>query len=76
MIGFDEETGGDEIAWLRGSTLYINALHPAYKRVKKSSNSDLYITFAVASTLSIQVQENKPPFEFLQRFMSVWGSIK
>lgn len=76
MIGFDEETVGNEIAWLRGSTLYINALHPAYKRVKKSSNSDLYITFAVASTLSIQVQENKPPFEFLQRFMSVWGNIK
>ncbi len=76
MIGFDDETGGDEMAWLRGSTLYVNALHPAYKRLRGGSAADLYITFAVASTLSAHVQEGRPPLEFLQRFMVSWGGMK
>jgi hypothetical protein len=76
MIGFDYETGGDVMAWLRQRTVLINGLHPAYKRVQGSSDAGLYITFAVASTLSAQVEEKRPPFEFLQRFMAVWGGIK
>ena len=76
MIGFDEETGGDEMAWLRGSTVYINALHPAYRRVQESGSADLYITFTVASTLSVQVEESRSPFEFMHRFMGVWGGMK
>lgn len=76
MIGFDEETGGDEIAWLRGSTLYINALHPGYKRVRKSGSADLYVTFTVAATLATQVEEGRSPFEFLQRFICIWGTAK
>lgn len=76
MIGFDEETGGEEMAWLRGNTLYINALHPAYTRVKGTGGAGLYVTFAVATTLSAHVQEERPPLELMQRFMSAWGEIE
>jgi len=76
MIGMDEETGGEQMAWLRGSTLFINALHPAYQRVRGGGSADLYIVFAVASTLSAQVEEGKRPLDFLQRFMAAWGSTE
>lgn len=76
MLGFDYETGGDDLAWLRGETLDINGLHPAWKRVQNSAAANLYITFAVASELSANVQEDRPPLEFLQRFMAAWGNTE
>ena len=76
MIGFDNETGGEDMAWLRGSTLYINALHPAYRRVRGTAGASLYITFVVASTLSGHIQEGRPPYELMQRFMAAWGGMK
>jgi hypothetical protein len=76
LIGFDDETGGDDIGWLRGSTLYVNALHPAYKRIQSSGDVDLYVTFAVASTLSAHVQKERPPLEFVQRFLAAWGAMR
>ena len=74
MFGIDDQTGGEELAWLRGNTLFFNAVHPAYKRVQGGSQADLYIVFTVASTLSAHVQESRRPIEFLQRFMAAWGS--
>jgi len=76
MIGFDTETGGDNLAWLRGETLYINALHPAYKRVHGTSLANLYITFAVATTLSVHVEADRAPLDLMQRFMAAWGEAK
>jgi hypothetical protein len=75
MIGFDSETGGDEMAWLRGNTLYINALHPAYKRVQGTGMVGLYITFAVATTLSAHVETGRAPLDLMQRFMAAWGEM-
>ncbi len=72
-IGFDDETGGEAMGWLRGDTLYINARHPAYERVQGTGEANLYITFAVASTLSAHVPEGRQPFEFLERFLARWG---
>jgi hypothetical protein len=75
MIGFDDETGGDDMAWLRGSTLYINALHPAYRRVQGTPSANLYITFVVAMTLSAHVEAGRAPLELMQRFMATWGEV-
>ena len=75
MIGFDTETGGDNLAWLRGNTLYINALHPAYKRVHGTSLAGLYVTFAVATTLSAHVEAGRAPMDLMQRFMAAWGEM-
>ena len=75
MIGFDDETGGEAIAWLRGSTLYINALNPAYKRVKDMAASNVYVIFAVASTLGANVGQGKTPMEFMEKFMVAWGDM-
>jgi hypothetical protein len=75
MIGFDSETGGDNLAWLRGNTLYINALHPAYKRVHGTSLANLYVTFAVAVTLSAHVEAGRAPLDLMQRFMAAWGEL-
>ncbi len=76
MIGFDTETGGDHLAWLRGNTLYINALHPAYKRVQGTGSANLYITFAVATALSVHVEVDRAPLDLMQRFMAAWGEVK
>lgn len=76
MIGFDEHTGGDQMGWLRGSTLYVNTLHPAYRRVQETGEVNLYVMFAVASTLSAHVQEERQPVEFVQRFLATWGTMK
>jgi hypothetical protein len=76
MIGFDDETGGDDMAWLRGSTLYINALHPAYRRVQGTAAANLYITFAVATTLSTHVEAGRAPLDLMQRFMAAWGEME
>jgi hypothetical protein len=76
MIGFDTATGGDSLAWLRGDTLYINALHPAYKRVQGTNSANLYITFAVATTLSAHVEADRAPLDLMQRFMAAWGEVE
>ena len=76
MIGFDDETGGEDMAWLRGSTLYINALHPAYKRVRDTVNVNLYITFVVATTLAAHLESERAPLELMQRFMAAWGEME
>jgi len=76
MIGFDDETGGDDMAWLRGSTLYINVLHPAYRRVQGAAGVSLYITFAVATTLSTHVEAGRAPLELMQHFMAAWGDME
>jgi hypothetical protein len=75
MIGFDTETGGDHLAWLRGETLYINALHPAYRRVHGTGLANLYVTFAVAVTLSSHVEAGRAPMDLMQRFMAAWGEM-
>jgi hypothetical protein len=76
MIGFDDETGGGDMAWLRGSTLYVNALHPAYRRVRDTVNVNLYITFVVATTLAAHLEAERPPLELMQRFMAAWGEME
>jgi hypothetical protein len=76
MIGFDDTFEGEEMARLNGETLLINSRHPAYKRVQGSQKADLYITFVVASTLSAHVQEGRPPFQFMHRFMTAWGRME
>ncbi len=76
MIDVDEQTGGEAMAWLRGETLCINALHPAYVRVKGSHSASLYIIFVVASTLSTHVQPAREPHEFIQHFMASWGGME
>jgi len=73
MIGIDQETGGNVLGWLRENTIDINALHPAYKRVETRPEAGVYIIFAVASVLSVHVQEKRAPLEFLHRFMAAWG---
>jgi hypothetical protein len=73
MIGFDDETGGDEIAWLRGSTIYINSMHPAYRRIRGTGAANIYVTFAVAVTLSTHVRDNRDPLDLLQVFLATWG---
>lgn len=73
MIRYDEDTGGDTMAWLRGSTLWINARHPAYERVQNTPAVTLYIAFAVASELSSKIEEGKAPLQFIERFMAAWG---
>jgi hypothetical protein len=75
MIGMDDETGGEDMGWLRGNTLFINALHPAFQRIRSGSQADLYIVFAVASTLSAHVEEGKQPLQFIRRFMAAWGNL-
>jgi hypothetical protein len=75
MIRVDDETGGGTLAWLQGSTLFINGLHPAYKRAQSSGGTGLYFAFAVASTLSAHLQEGRAPLEFLERFMAAWGGM-
>jgi len=74
MISFDEESGGPELAWLRETTLYVNALHPAFERVRGTHSVGLYITFVAACELSTKVQEERQPMEFIQKFMAAWGA--
>ena len=76
MIGFDSDTGGSQIAWLRGDTLFINALHPGYARVARTHGENLYVIFAAAATLSAHVREGKSPLQFVERFMAAWGGMK
>lgn len=71
---FDRETGGDELAWLRGDTLWINALHPAYKRVAGSPGERIYVTCAASVVLAQHVEAGKPPLAFVERFLAAWGS--
>jgi hypothetical protein len=76
MIGFDTDTGGESLAWLRGDTLFINALHPAYRRVQGTGLANLYVTVAVAVTLSAHVEAGRGPMDLMQRFMAAWGEME
>lgn len=74
MVGFDDETGGDRMAWLRGDTIWINSLHPACSRAQSNSSENLYVMLAIATELSSNLEADKSPLDFITRFMGVWGS--
>lgn len=76
MMKFEDEPDRMELGWLIGNTVSINAGHPAYHRAKRLGADPYHIMLTVSCVLSAHVQSGKSPQEFMNHFLSVWGSGK
>ncbi len=74
MIGFEDNSDREEIAWMVDNTVWINRSHPAYRRVMDTEAETYHIVLAVCWVLSRHLQDERSPQMFINRFLSNWGS--
>jgi hypothetical protein len=67
----DAEPDREELGWLHENTIWINSLHPAYK---KTEDRDYHAILTVAWVLSGHLESGKPQQDFINRFLKLWGS--
>ncbi len=73
IIGFDDDPNRPELAWLSEDGVHVNKAHPAYQRAK---DKNYHIVTSVAWVLSSHLEPEKSPQDFINRFLSLWGSSK
>ncbi|MEM2696343.1 MAG: ATP-binding protein [Thermoproteota archaeon] len=71
IIGLDDDPNRPELAWLSEDGVHVNKAHPAYQRAK---DKNYHIVTSVAWVLSSHLEPEKSPQDFINRFLSSWGS--
>lgn len=74
MIGFEDNPERDDLGWLMENTIWINKGHPAYQRTMDTEAEDYHIVLSAAWVLSSYLESEKSPQEFINRFLSGWGT--
>lgn len=74
MIGFEDVPDREDLSWLLENTIWVNKGHPAYHRAVESGSENYHIILSVAWVLSKYLEGEKSPQEFINRFLSLWGS--
>ena len=74
MIGFEDNSNREDIAWMVDNTVWINRSHPAYQRVMDTEAETYHIVLAVSWVLSRHLEDERSPQLFINRFLSNWGS--
>ncbi len=74
MIGFEDNSDREDIAWMVENTIWINRSHPAYQRVMDTEAETYHIVLAVSWVLSRHLEDERSPQMFINRFLSNWGS--
>lgn len=74
MIGYDHQSERDDMGWLQESTIWINTAHPAYMKVRDSAAKDLYAVVTVAWVLAAYLESGRSQLDFINRFMSAYGT--
>ena len=74
MIGFEDNSDREDIAWMVDNTIWVNRSHPAYQRVMDTEAETYHIVLAVSWVLSRHLEDERSPQMFINRFLSNWGS--
>ncbi len=75
MIGFDDDPARLELAWLSGTTIWINRQHPAFQKALDLRAQSYHIAVAVAWVLAAHIRKEKSPMEFVNRFLGFWARL-
>lgn len=76
QVAFDEDAEKKVLGWLIGDTIYINRAHPAYVKAKEAGVEAYHYLVVIAWVLSQHIEAEKSPLDFLNQFLSVWGSVR
>lgn len=74
MIGFQDQPEREDLAWLVENTVWVNTAHPAYTRASEGGAMNYHVILCVAWALSGYLEGERSPQDFVNRFLSVWGS--
>jgi len=72
-VQFEERPGDAELGRLVESTVYINRVHPAYRRAAASRSEGYHIALSVALALAPLAVEASREHAFVNAFLSRWG---
>ena len=72
-IQFEDRPEDLEIAHLLESTVWVNRVHPAYRRALASRSIGYHIALAVAMALAPLAAESANEHGFVTAFLSRWG---
>ncbi len=75
-ISFENAPERKELGWLVENTIWINEGHPAYRRAADSAAENYHLLLSVAWVLSCYLENEKSPQDFINRFLSSWGSTR
>ena len=73
MIGFEDDPNRDELGWLTESTVWVNRQHPAYRRALRTGADTYHVMLTVGCVLSVHLESEKSPQQFINRFLALWG---
>jgi hypothetical protein len=74
MIGFEDNAERNDLGWLIENTIWINKGHPAFRRVMDSDAENYHIIISVSWVLAGYLEGDKSPQEFINQFLSNWGT--
>jgi histidine kinase/DNA gyrase B/HSP90-like ATPase len=72
-IQFEDRSDDDSLGRLVESTVWVNRVHPAYRRALASRSIGYHIALAVAMALAPLAVEPSQQSEFLLTFLTRWG---
>ena len=75
-LSFENAPERKELGWLVENTIWINEGHPAYRRAMNSAAENYHLLLSVAWVLSSYLGGEKSPQDFINRFLSSWGSTR
>jgi hypothetical protein len=73
-IQFEARSGDPELARLVESTVWVNEVHPAYRRAAASRSEGYHIALASALALAPLAVEPAKEHAFVTAFLESWGS--
>ena len=74
MVGFEEVPERNELGRLTENTIWINKGHPAYRKAMECGAGEYHLVLSVAWVLSGYLEGEKSPQDFINRFLSNWGT--
>ncbi|MBU2495062.1 MAG: ATP-binding protein [Candidatus Omnitrophica bacterium] len=74
-LSFENAPERKELGWLVENTIWINEGHPAYQRAMNSAAENYHLLLSVAWVLSSYLGGEKSPQDFINQFLSGWGSV-
>ncbi len=73
-IAFEELMDSPALGRVAGETVFVNTAHPAWNKAKSEGLEVYHVLATVAWTLSVFLEPDRPPHDFVSKFFATWGS--
>lgn len=74
-VGFESRPDDPDLGVLRGSTVWVNDAHPAYRRAAASRSEGYHVALTVAMTLARLAVDPQEAHAFVTTFLAAWGGM-